>query len=165
MGHQNRHERDLDAEGRAIKTCRVRRTTRSGGWAAKAVHSHSLWIEPCECREGCKHSTEAAVDGRSLERTGHQPPARRPPRQTSLQHEVVSSTVIRPCSRELLPGTLPLALLPPYYVDGHTHAHTHTRSRPPSPAALLGPGSQRRRSAKRSKTLSPELSKARCLSS
>lgn len=33
------------------------------------------------------------------------PAGRRPPRQTFLQHEVVSSAVIRPCSRELLPET------------------------------------------------------------
>lgn len=101
-----------DADGRATRTCRVRQTTRSDGWAAKVAHGHSLWIEPCECREGCKHSTEAAVSGRSLNRTGHGPASRRPPRQRSIQHEVVSSTVIRPCSREHLPGTL-LLLLPP----------------------------------------------------
>lgn len=84
-------------------------TTRPDGWAAKAVHGHSLWIGPCECREGCKHSTvdlKRPSVGESLNRTGHRPQARRPPRQTSLQHEVVSSTVIRPCSREHLPGTL-----------------------------------------------------------
>lgn len=67
--------------------------------------------------------------GGSLSRTGHEPTARRPPPQTSLQHEVVSSTVIRPCSRELLPGTL--RLLPTHSwgcvrpgsprIDTHTH--------------------------------------------
>lgn len=109
--------------------CRVRRTTRSDGWAVEAVHGHSLWIEPCECREGRKHSTEAAVSGRSLSRTGHQPTARRPPRQTSLQHEVVSSTVIRPCSREHLPGTLQLVLLP--------LVHTYTPSLTCRPSRFL----------------------------
>lgn len=133
------YTKKTDAGGKVTRTCRVRRTTRPDGWAAEAVHGHSLWIEPCECREGCKHSTEAAVSGRSLNRTGHRPAARRPPRQTSIQHEVVSSTVIRPCSRELLPGTL-LLLLPPIRGVGVRPGSPwegHTQ-----PAALWGDGIQ-----------------------
>lgn len=106
---------------------------------------------------------EAAVSGRSLNRTGRRPAARRPPRRTSLQHEVVSSTVIRPCSRELLPGTLQLVLPPLIHSWGWVRpgspwmdTHTLTASLPPSPAAPpeRRQGAQQR-SAKRSKTLSP----------
>lgn len=117
----------------------VGQTTRSYGWAAKAVHGHSLWIEPCERREGCKHSTEAAVRG---EIPGmHGPPVNSPPppRQTSLQHEVVSSTVIRPCSREHLPGTLQYSHSFVGLSIGLDHrGWTHTR--PPSLPHLLPSG-------------------------
>lgn len=93
------------------------------------------------CREGCKHSTEAAVSGRILSRTGHGPAARRPPPQTSLQHEVVSSTVIRPCSRELLPGTLHLRPTHSWgcvrpgspWMDTHTHCRPFWGAREPAP--------------------------------
>lgn len=143
----------------------VGQTTRSYGWAAKAVHGHSLWIEPCERREGCKHSTEAAVRGEIPGMHGPQANSPPPPRQTSLQHEVVSSTVIRPCSREHLPGTLQYSLIRGVeHWPGSPWVDAHTPSLPASPAAVWGVGSQRR-PAKRSKTLSPELSRARCLSS
>lgn len=97
---------------------------------SKAVHGHSLWIEPCECREACRGW------GGSLNARASPPSA--PASKTSLQHEVVSSTLIRPCSRELLPGTLSCCYHPSVglWMDTRNQAF----------AALLfwGKGAQRR---------------------
>lgn len=132
---------------------------------SKAVMARACGLSHVKCREGWRAaSTRLRRRQREIPgRTGHRPSSRNPPRQTSLQHEVLSSTVIRRCSRELLPGTLCMyraittrglgtACIT---TDVHSHTHTHTQALPHLP--LLG-GSQGAR-PKRSKTLSPpELS-------